>query len=454
MQAAIREVKEETEQVTESTGSRLPKDAQSHLRHYMIVIAGITLYFGPVALVFNSAGIFFPSVTEALDIGLGELSWYITLAMLAVSASLPVWGRLVSKHDVRITYSVAVSLAGIPMIAMGSFTAIWQFYLAGIVMGTGMAVIMYLAVPTLVNRWFTTRVGFFMGLVMAFSGIGGVVFNSVGGYIISTYGYVAGYRTFGLLILVLCLPFTLFVIRNRPADVGLLPYGAEGHSAGEGATIAGQAETRGVSASVAMRLPVFFALAVFGALVQFDGGMFQMLASYGKSLPLAGYALSLGATLSSFAFGGQVAGKFGLGAVFDKSVFGGVTVAMACGGLGMLLLWLVPTSMFTVLTGGVLLGVFNGGGLVMMPLLTRATFGSRDYTRIFSRVSMIVALVSAFGVTIWGYVIDSAGYGGMFAGGLVLMVLAYGLATYTIRYARTRSLAEETVDGAPSPSSA
>lgn len=44
------------------------------------------------------------------------------------------------------------------------------FYVAAVMLGLGEITILWLAIPTLINRWFVERAGFFIGLCMAFTG--------------------------------------------------------------------------------------------------------------------------------------------------------------------------------------------------------------------------------------------------------------------------------------------
>ena len=83
---------------------------------------------------------------------------------------------------------------------------------------------------------------------MAFTGIGGVIFNPVGTYFITTVGWAVAYRVFALIVLVTTLPFSLFVVRSNPADKGLAPYGADG--ADEGAAADAKAESAPSAAAV------------------------------------------------------------------------------------------------------------------------------------------------------------------------------------------------------------
>lgn len=53
------------------------------------------------------------------------------------------------------------------------------FYVAAVMLGLGEITILWLAIPTLINRWFVERAGFFIGLCMAFTGIGGAIWSAV-----------------------------------------------------------------------------------------------------------------------------------------------------------------------------------------------------------------------------------------------------------------------------------
>ncbi|MFR5090642.1 MAG: hypothetical protein ACLTDR_00145 [Adlercreutzia equolifaciens] len=53
------------------------------------------------------------------------------------------------------------------------------FYVAAVMLGLGEITILWLAIPTLINRWFVERAGFFIGLCMAFTGIGGAIWCRV-----------------------------------------------------------------------------------------------------------------------------------------------------------------------------------------------------------------------------------------------------------------------------------
>ena len=159
----------------------------------LVVATGIICCFGPCSFALSCAGIYFTPVSESLGVGRGAFALYLTIMLVVTALVLPVLGKLTETKDLRLVLSAGVACIGVPLIAMSFFNAVWQFYVTGAIMGIGLAEMLILTVPTLINRWFRKNVGFYIGLCMAFTGIGGAVFNLVGGYLIGTGP--AGWRT-------------------------------------------------------------------------------------------------------------------------------------------------------------------------------------------------------------------------------------------------------------------
>ncbi len=405
---------------------------------YLIVLSCIVMTCLPCALVLSCAGIFFTPVSEFFGVPKASFTLYFSVLNLAMMATLPVAGKLLAARDARVVLSVATALCGLGMFGMASCQEVWQFYLVGIVLGVGVAPLIYLSVPTLINAWCVKRVGFFVGLCMAFTGIGGVIFNPIGTAIIqsSPEGWRQAYLVFGIIILVGTLPFTLFVVRGKPADKGLLPYGAGEKDAADadGAATVG---TRGVSAADAMRTPAFWAIVAFCGLITLNQTVYQFLSSYAlsfsDSLPQIAAASGV---VASAAMGGQAIGKVFLGSVSDRSVRLGAICGIAVGAVGVLLMWGMPSVLALLLVGAFCFGVVYAMTTVETPLLVRSVFGSADYANIYSRVSMVGSLMSAVAAVFWSLVIDSAGgYGLMFALSLVCMGACLALALFALAHA-------------------
>ncbi len=401
---------------------------------YAIVASCIAITCLPCALVLSCAGIFFTPVSEFFGVPRASFTLYFSILNIMMMLTLPMAGNHLSKLDTRKVLSGATILAGLGLIGMSRGNSMPWFYVCGAIMGVGMAPLIYLAVPTLINAWCVKRVGFFVGLCMAFTGIGGVIFNPLGTALIQSgpEGWRTAYLVFGLITLVGTLPFTLFVVRSKPEDKGLLPYGA-----GE---IADAAEpkpaevTSGVPASVAMKTPAFYALAVFCGVITLNQTIYQFLASYATSfadtLPTIAAASGV---VASAAMAGQAIGKVVLGVINDKSVKLGIFFGLGCGAVGVLLMWFMPSPLVVLLVGAFLFGVVYAMTTVQTPLLVRSVFGSADYTNIYSRISMVGSLMSAVAAVFWSFVIDSpGGFPLMFIGGLICMAVCLATSLFAL----------------------
>ena len=399
---------------------------------FAIVASCIAITCLPCALVLSCAGIFFTPVSEFFGVTRAQFTLYFSLLNVAMMLTLPVAGRLMSKIDLRVVLSACVVLCSMGLIGMSRGNSMPWFYAMGVVLGIGVAPLIYLSVPALINAWCVKQVGFFVGLCMAFTGIGGVIFNPIGTSLIQSgpEGWRTAYLVFGIITLVGTLPFTLLVVRSKPEDKGLAPYGAGGRSQMVQASV----DTTGVPASRAMKTPAFFALAVFCGIITLNQTIYQFLASYASSfeatLPTIAAASGV---VASAAMAGQAIGKVVLGIINDKSVRLGIFFGLGCGVAGVLLMWFLPSTLALLLVGAFLFGVVYAMTTVQTPLLVRSVFGSTDYTNIYSRISMVGSLMSAVAAVFWSFVIDSPlGFPGMFVGGLVCMALCCVTSLYAL----------------------
>ena len=405
---------------------------------YLIIASCIVIMCLPCALVLSCAGIFFTPVSEYFGVSRAQFTLYFSILNIFMMISLPVAGNHLSRMDARKVLSGGSILAGLGLIGMSQGHSMPWFYVMGAIMGFGVAPLIYLSVPTLINNWCVKRVGFFVGLCMAFTGIGGVIFNPVGTALIQSgpEGWRTAYLVFGIIVLAGTLPFTLFVIRTRPADKGLEPYGANEAQDNEPAQ---EAAATGVPASVAMKMPAFFAIAVFCGVITLNQTVYQFLASYATSfeatLPQIAAASGI---VASAAMAGQAIGKVVLGIVNDRSVRLGIFFGIACGAIGVVLMWFVPNPLPFLLVGAFLFGVVYAMTTVQTPLLVRSVFGSADYTNIYARISMVGSLMSAVAAVFWSFVIDSpGGFPLMF----VLSLVCMGICLVTSLFALGRRAA-------------
>ena len=167
------------------------------LRHVLIVFTGMFISFAPAAIVFNVWGIFVVPVTGELQVATNQFTFYVAILFLAAAFMSPFMGNLLDKLDIRLVGTVSVGLCSLGVVLGCFYTQVWQFYLSGLMEGIGIIALNFLLIPTLINRWFTSGNGLLLGICMSMTGVGGAVWNFVGGIIISGMGWRPAYLILG-----------------------------------------------------------------------------------------------------------------------------------------------------------------------------------------------------------------------------------------------------------------
>ena len=411
--------------------------------------------FFPCAIILTCFGIFITPVTQYFGVPKVSFSLVFSVICLTMMVTLPITGRLLKKHSMRTILTIDTFLCGLAYGAMGLVQAVWQLYICGIVIGIGLPGLIFLAVPTLIGNWFSKRVGFFTGLCFAFTGIGGALFNPIGSTVIASGsdGWRMCYFIFAAIILACTLPFTFFVVRDKPSDLGLLPMGSGEKNAAKNtvacvgtetdvATESAHAQSNfddGISAHKALRMPSFFMIGAFYALITLNQQISQFFPSYAATFAATAPEIAAaGGLIAGAVMVGQAVGKVVLGALNDASEKIACFVGVLCGVIGLVLLWLKITTLPVMLLGAALFGVVYAMTTVETPILVRAVFGNKDYTVIYSRIAIVSSLMSAIALVVWSLIVDGStgGYDILFGLGFVLMLSCLILALFALRNAR------------------
>lgn len=412
----------------------MPPQKRNIPYHVWIVVSCCVLMTTGIAIPLTCASTFFPKISEALGAGLGEVSMIMTIQCVVMALLLPFAGKMLATRNVRVVLSLAASLYGIGMGLMAFYDSLYQFYFSGVILGVAGAFIVYLCVPLLINNWFRKRVGLAMGVAFAFAGIGATIFSPITGYIIDTHGWRTAYMFLGAAILLLSLPFTLFVLRGKPEDLGLSPYGAEESGTGDGAT----ARLTGMAKEAAIRTPQFYLLFFFAGLLGIAAATLYQVTSYMVSL---GYSTTVGASVVAVGTIGVTAGKVGVGYLNDRiGLEGAACVGIGTGAAGIIVLLLGPSwGLPALFVGTAMLGVSYACTALEPPIVVRKVFGNRDYSQIFAIIMVSSSMGTAFGTSILGFVKDLTG---SFSASLVMveimLLAALALVLTALRSARRR----------------
>jgi len=163
-----------------------------------------------------------------------EFGWSRALLSSAVSVNLVLYGlvgpfaaALMERFGIRRTVLASLALICAGVALTSQMRASWQLVLCwGVLVGLGTGTTAMVLGATVVNRWFVQRRGTMMGILTASTATGQMIFLPLEAHVVERQGW----RTVALLVagvVALLLPLVALLVRDRPGDVGVLPYGAD-----------------------------------------------------------------------------------------------------------------------------------------------------------------------------------------------------------------------------------
>ena len=199
-------------------------------KHYHWIIVALILFEQAVhiGIINNISGLFIIPVTEDLGISRGSFSLAYSLRSLAGFFSTLFSGIFFAKYGYRKLCTLFLLITAGAYALLGSSHSVVMLAVALTLAGMGEGFCSTAAASRMVNTWFHTHQGLILGLVTASTGLGGSLFSIILSGTIEADGWRAGYYLCG--ILVAAMAVLIFLIsRDRPGQIGLLPYGAGQH---------------------------------------------------------------------------------------------------------------------------------------------------------------------------------------------------------------------------------
>lgn len=210
--------------------SVLSADAPARPRiHYGWVVAAATFLSGLImAGAVGAPGIFIIPLQQEFGWSTSDISAALAVRFFLFGIMAPFAAALMNKYGVRRIVLIAQGIVVTSLIVSLGMSSLWQLMLlwgVGVGIGTGMTALVLGA--TVATRWFVARRGLVVGILTASVATGQLVFLPV----LTSLSVAYGWR---VALMVVCgavgcaALIMLLLMRDRPSDVGLLPYGHEG----------------------------------------------------------------------------------------------------------------------------------------------------------------------------------------------------------------------------------
>jgi len=340
-----------------------------------------------MSLLSTALSFFVEPVCTDLGFGRGSFTLYYSLMVAAGAVSASALGSYMNRKGVRGVVLVSAIWCSVSLWCFSLSSSLWMFYVAGAVMGLFGSTCVYLAANVIVQQSYSSEnASAVLGLVMAGSGIGGVIWSNVVPKLIASFDWRFGYRALGVCWLVLAVLAVLILGKREMA-------GAFGN---------GKIATDGASKQEALRSMRFVLVVLVMCILTVSSCISQQLPAVlgglghdgdtiGMMISVMTACVAVGTVLE-----GVVCSKLGI----HKTMV--LILAMYAAGYWMLWANIAYPALVCLAFGSGAIGT-------LMPIVVRQIFGGREYAAIWSVVITCSSVASFLATPVWGMVYDLFG---------------------------------------------
>ncbi|WP_187640141.1 MFS transporter [Bosea sp. F3-2] len=195
--------------------------------HYGWVVAAVTfLTMLVTAGAVGAPGVLIGPLQQEFGWSTSDISSAFAIRLVLFGLIGPFAAAFMNRFGVRRVAAVALTLIAAGVLGSFVMSTVWQLMLFwGIVVGLGTGLTAMVLGATVATRWFSARRGLVVGLLTASTATGQLVFLPLLASLSEAFGWRSA-LAFVLGMLLLAAVAVLILMRDRPSDIGLAPYGA------------------------------------------------------------------------------------------------------------------------------------------------------------------------------------------------------------------------------------
>lgn len=176
----------------------------------------------------SAPGVFIVPLEQEFQWSNAEISSALSIRLLLYGLVAPFAAALINRYGMRnvVISALTTIVAGLTLSLF--MTEVWQLILLwGIVVGTGTGMIALVLGATVAARWFVERRGLVVGLFAASTATGQLLFLPLFARLTELYSWRVATIALCILMAIAALS-VLLVVRDRPSDLALRPFGGDG----------------------------------------------------------------------------------------------------------------------------------------------------------------------------------------------------------------------------------
>ena len=200
-----------------------------HNIHYGWVMVGVTFLTALISAgTVGAPGVFIVPLQHEFGWTTAEISSALSIRFVLFGLMAPFAAALLKRYGLRNVTLAAQLVVASALVASLAMTKVWQLILLwGVVIGIGTGMTALVLGATIAARWFSAPRGLVVGILTASVATGQLVFLPLLAGLTERFGWRIALALICVMLAVAALA-VLMVMRDRPADVGLRPYGDKG----------------------------------------------------------------------------------------------------------------------------------------------------------------------------------------------------------------------------------
>jgi predicted MFS family arabinose efflux permease len=371
-------------------------------KHYAWVICAgcVLLHFIACGMVLNTISVSAPFIRDKVELSNAQTSTITSIRCLFTMLSMAFAGKYYSRLSLRLGSAIGGLLFVAGALLFSLANSLFVYYLGAALMGMAYGFGSTIPISILIRNWFEDRRSTAISIALCGSSLTNVVAPPAITWLVENYGL---HRTFVVeaAFVAVCVVVIFMVLRDVPADLGLVPYREKGYAEKQ------NQNHQSVDGNFSRQEVLLLFLLIF--LIGFSGS--SSVSHYSIHFITTGYSATQAAVAVSFYGVIMAAGKLMFGAASDR--FGTYRVNYV-----FLIPWVIGslitasvngTSLLVLYFASALNGIGVPGGSIGCSVWVADMSSQRDYARNIQQSQTLFSLGALLGTPVPGIIADLTG---------------------------------------------